>query len=121
MTGPPVSAPPMSGPPMSGPPVSGPPMSGAAPAYPRPPAVMTLQARLRSVPLVTKLVAAVLALVFAALVLISVASTLALRTFLIARMDQELGLVAAAYANYFGDARPSDLSDVPIFVITDYM
>ena len=112
---------PMTGPPVSAPPMSGPPMSGGAPAYPRPPAVMTLQARLRSVPLVTRLVAAVLALVFAALVLISVASTLALRTFLIARMDQELDLVAAAYASYFGDARPSELSDVPVFVITDYM
>jgi two-component system, OmpR family, sensor kinase len=45
---------------------------------------------LRRVPLRTKLVAAVLALVFAALALISAASTFALHSYLIGRMDMQL-------------------------------
>ncbi len=51
-------------------------------------------AKLRSTPLRVKLLAAVLVLVFAALSLISVASTFALRTYLIGRMDEELQGVA---------------------------
>ena len=51
---------------------------------------MPLQARLRSVPLIIKLVAAVLILVFAALMLISVGSTIALRSYLAGRMDDQL-------------------------------
>ncbi|MEV4641575.1 HAMP domain-containing sensor histidine kinase [Actinoplanes sp. NPDC049548] len=49
-----------------------------------------LQTGLRRVPLRTKLVASVLALVFAALTLISAASTYALHTYLVSRMDQQL-------------------------------
>jgi two-component system, OmpR family, sensor kinase len=52
--------------------------------------VATQQPKLRRVPLRTKLVAAVLALVFAALSLISAASTFALHSFLIQRMDNQL-------------------------------
>src|SRR4051794_24490602 len=48
------------------------------------------QASLRRVPLRTKLVASVLALVFAALALISLASTFALHRYLISRMDDQL-------------------------------
>ncbi|HEV8175467.1 MAG TPA: HAMP domain-containing protein, partial [Actinoplanes sp.] len=55
-------------------------------------------AKLRSTPLRVKLLAAVLALVFAALSLISVASTFALRSYLIGRMDEELQGVAAVLA-----------------------
>jgi two-component system OmpR family sensor kinase len=51
---------------------------------------MPVQARLRSVPLLVKLVAAVLILVFAALMLISVGSTIALRSYLAGRMDDQL-------------------------------
>ncbi|BFU42578.1 sensor histidine kinase [Krasilnikovia sp. MM14-A1004] len=47
-------------------------------------------AKVRGTPLRVKLLAAVLALVFAALTLISVASTLALRGYLLSRMDDEL-------------------------------
>jgi len=50
---------------------------------------------LRKVPLRTKLVAVVLALVFAALMLISSASTYALREYLITRMDNSLQYYAA--------------------------
>ena len=52
--------------------------------------VAAQQPHLRRVPLRTKLVAAVLALVFAALSLISAASTYALHSFLIGRMDFQL-------------------------------
>jgi two-component system OmpR family sensor kinase len=53
-------------------------------------AAVPLRARLRRVPLRIKLVAAVLALVFAALVLISVASTFALRYYLVGRLDDQV-------------------------------
>jgi two-component system, OmpR family, sensor kinase len=49
-----------------------------------------LQPRLRRVPLSVKLVAAVLALVFAALTLISAASTYALHSYMIGRLDGQL-------------------------------
>ena len=45
---------------------------------------------LRRIPLLTKLIAAVLALVFAALTLISAASTYALHTYMITRLDAGL-------------------------------
>ncbi|MEV6489392.1 HAMP domain-containing sensor histidine kinase [Actinoplanes sp. NPDC051633] len=48
--------------------------------------------RLRSTPLRVKLIASVLALVFAALTLISVSSTFALRSYMIERMDGELAV-----------------------------
>jgi two-component system OmpR family sensor kinase len=51
---------------------------------------LPLQAGLRSVPLRTKLVASVLVLVFAALALISAASTYALHSYLIGRLDAQL-------------------------------
>jgi two-component system OmpR family sensor kinase len=51
--------------------------------------------KLRLVPLRTKLVAAVLVLVFAALTLISAASTLALRSYLIDRLDVSLSTYTA--------------------------
>jgi two-component system, OmpR family, sensor kinase len=57
--------------------------------------VATQQPKLRRVPLRTKLVAAVLALVLAALSLISAASTYALHSFLVGRMDAQLGTYAA--------------------------
>ena len=52
-------------------------------------------AKLRSIPLRVKLVAAVLALVSAALLLIAVASTVALRLYLVERLDDELVSYAA--------------------------
>ena len=51
--------------------------------------------KLRSTPLRVKLLAAVLALVFAALTLISVSSTFALRTILLDRLDTDLRAVTA--------------------------
>ena len=57
-----------------------------------------LGARLRSTPLRIKLVASVLALVFAALVLIAVASTFALRMYLVDRLDEEVETYGATVA-----------------------
>jgi two-component system OmpR family sensor kinase len=57
--------------------------------------VATQQPKLRRVPLRTKLVAAVLSLVLAALSLISAASTYALHQFLIGRMDVQLKAYAS--------------------------
>src|SRR5689334_12260887 len=54
------------------------------------------QPNLRRVSLRTKLVASVLILVFAALSLISLASTYALHSYLISRMDDQLRVFAAA-------------------------
>jgi two-component system OmpR family sensor kinase len=51
---------------------------------------LPLQTRLRAVPLSAKLVAAVLALVFAALTLISAASTYALHSYMVGRLDDGL-------------------------------
>jgi two-component system OmpR family sensor kinase len=56
----------------------------------------TLQPKLRRVPLRTKLVAAVLALVFAALMLISAASTYAIHKYLIRRIDNSLSSYVVA-------------------------
>jgi two-component system OmpR family sensor kinase len=64
--------------------------------------VATQQPKLRRVPLRTKLVAAVLALVFAALSLISAASTYALHSFLIGRMDTQLQAYAQQAAGWTG-------------------
>jgi two-component system OmpR family sensor kinase len=61
--------------------------------------VAAQQPHLRRVPLRTKLVAAVLALVFAALSLISAASTYALHSFLVGRMDFQLRAYAAQILN----------------------
>ncbi|HEU4349608.1 MAG TPA: ATP-binding protein [Actinoplanes sp.] len=58
---------------------------------------LPIQASLRRVSLRTKLVAAVLVLVFAALGLISAASTYALHSYMIARLDGQLKNFAAAY------------------------
>jgi len=52
-------------------------------------------AKVRSTPLQFKLLAAVLALVVGALMLISVASTVALRSYLMDRIDNELNIVTA--------------------------
>jgi len=67
--------------------------------------VATQQPKLRRVPLRTKLVAAVLALVFAALSLISAASTYALHSFLIGRMDTQLQAYAQQAAGWTGSNR----------------
>jgi len=58
----------------------------------------TVAGRVRSTPLRVKLLASVLALVFAALTLISVSSTFALRRYLLDRMDTELRAFAADVA-----------------------
>ncbi|GGL01341.1 sensor histidine kinase [Mangrovihabitans endophyticus] len=65
--------------------------------------------KLRSTPLRIKLVAAVLVLVFAALTLMSVSSTFALRTYLVGRMDDELAAVIGEMAHdleYYGEIHP---------------
>jgi two-component system OmpR family sensor kinase len=60
---------------------------------------MPLQARLRNVPLAVKLVGAILALVLAALTLISVASTFFLQSYLINRVDDQLRDYVAALSD----------------------
>ncbi len=78
---------------------------------------MPLQARLRSVPLVAKLVAAVLVLVFAALILISVGSTIALRSYLLGRMDDQL----SGLANTINEIKFNpNLSGVGVLPPTNY-
>ena len=57
---------------------------------------LPIQTSLRRVPLRTKLVASVLVLVFAALSLISAASTYALHSYMITRLDSQLQTFAAA-------------------------
>ena len=57
---------------------------------------------LRRIPLRTKLVAAVLALVFAALTLISAASTYALKSYMIGRLDSQLKALAYSAKDYKG-------------------
>ncbi|MEU7902918.1 HAMP domain-containing sensor histidine kinase [Actinoplanes sp. NPDC049118] len=64
-----------------------------------------LHASLRRVPLSTKLVAAVLALVFAALTLISAASTYALHSYMITRLDAGLERFTVTLENLSGDER----------------
>jgi two-component system OmpR family sensor kinase len=66
-----------------------------------------LQPKLRKVPLRTKLVAAVLALVLAALALISAASTFALHRYLLERLDYGLSV----YANTLSKVQ---LGDIPV-------
>jgi two-component system OmpR family sensor kinase len=63
------------------------------------PSRLVAPVRLRRLPLRTKLVAAVLALVFAALALISVATTIALRPYLVGRMDEQLNSLVLTYVN----------------------
>jgi two-component system OmpR family sensor kinase len=63
--------------------------------------------RFQSTPLRVRLLASVLALVFAALTLMSVASTFALRTYLLDRMDTELRTVAVKMAQELDDANTS--------------
>jgi two-component system OmpR family sensor kinase len=67
--------------------------------------VVAQQPHLRRVPLRTKLVAAVLALVFAALCLISSASTYALHRFLIGRTDEQLEVYTKEFVNTFNSYR----------------
>jgi two-component system OmpR family sensor kinase len=75
--------------------------------------VMPLQARLRSVPLVYKLVAAVLVLVFAALMLISVGSTIAMRRYFQNRIDAQLHDYANDFAVVKFDPRLSNVELLP--------
>jgi two-component system OmpR family sensor kinase len=81
---------------------------------------MSVRGGMRSVPLRVKLVAAVLALVFAALTLISVASTIALRTYLLERMDNELKAVSTALATFL-EARSTEIDDLELQVSPEYM
>ncbi|GID95929.1 sensor histidine kinase [Amorphoplanes digitatis] len=70
-----------------------------------------LQASLRRVPLSIKLVASVLALVFAALTLISAASTYALHSYMIGRLDAGLVRFTVTLENLTGEQKlilPSD-------------
>jgi two-component system OmpR family sensor kinase len=79
--------------------------------------VATQQPKLRRVPLRTKLVAAVLALVFAALSLISAASTYALHSFLVARMDTQL----KAYAAETVERGINNINFLTLFLPPDYI
>jgi two-component system OmpR family sensor kinase len=79
--------------------------------------VATQQPKLRRVPLRTKLVAAVLALVFAALSLISAASTYALRSFLVGRMDTQL----KAYAAETVERGINNVNVLAVFLPPDYI
>jgi two-component system OmpR family sensor kinase len=78
-------------------------------------------AKLRSTPLRVKLLAAVLVLVFAALSLISVASTFALRTYLIGRMDEELQGVAAVLAVKLDGLTVRQLTQAEVTLPTEYV
>jgi two-component system, OmpR family, sensor kinase len=88
---------------------------------PQPRATERLAARLRSTPLRIKLLAAVLALVFAALSLISVASTLALRGYLLGRVDNELKSVAGFLAESLEGVSVRQLMQGQVTVPTEYM
>jgi two-component system OmpR family sensor kinase len=79
--------------------------------------VTAQQPHLRRVPLRTKLVAAVLALVFAALCLISSASTYALHRFLIGRTDEQLEV----YSKEIVNAINSDPSTRYVAVPPEYL
>lgn len=68
-----------------------------------------LAAKLRSTPLRVKLLVSVLALVFAALTLISVASTFALRSYLVSRLDDELVNASNALAESLAGLTVQDL------------
>jgi two-component system OmpR family sensor kinase len=78
-------------------------------------------AKLRGTPLRVKLLAAVLALVFAALSLISVASTFALRTYLIGRMDEELQGVASFLAVNLEGVTVRQLMQEKVTLPTEYI
>jgi two-component system, OmpR family, sensor kinase len=77
-------------------------------------------AKFRSTPLRVKLLAAVLALVFAALSLISVASTFALRTYLLSRLDDELRVTASVLAVELEDVSIRQLMQTKANVTTEY-
>jgi two-component system, OmpR family, sensor kinase len=68
--------------------------------------------RLRSTPLRVKLIASVLALVFAALTLISVSSTFALRSYMLSRMDDELVVVTEDLYEQLGNIPLNALDSV---------
>jgi two-component system OmpR family sensor kinase len=74
---------------------------------------MPLHAGLRRVPLLVKLVAAVLALVFAALVLISVGSTIAMRSYFQDRIDTQLRGFADDAEQLTYDPRLADYALLP--------
>jgi len=78
-------------------------------------------AKLRSTPLRVKLLASVLALVFAALSLISVASTFFLRSYLLTRMDDELKAVTAIWADELEGYTVRDMSQGYFTPPTEYM
>ncbi|GAB1642865.1 sensor histidine kinase [Krasilnikovia sp. MM14-A1259] len=75
---------------------------------------------MRATPLRVKLLAAVLALVFAALTLISVASTLALRSYLLSRMDDELKATTANLATNLRGIAVRQL-DPTVYIPSEYM
>jgi two-component system OmpR family sensor kinase len=79
-----------------------------------------LRARLRSVPLRVKLLASVLALVFAALTLISVTSTVALRRYLVGRTDEQLRDYVIAVADPSNLPRRDRQGDGLVLPPTDY-
>src|SRR5690349_12479562 len=74
------------------------------------------QASLRRVSLRTKLVASVLVLVFAALTLISSASTIALHTYLISRLDNQLKELSVDAIGI-----PREAPVVQVYMPMDYM
>ena len=78
-------------------------------------------AKLRSTPLRVKLLAAVLVLVFGALSLISVASTFALRSYLISRVDDELQGVASFLAVNLEGYTVRQLMQAKVTVPTEYV
>jgi two-component system OmpR family sensor kinase len=85
-----------------------------------PPSVQ-LARKLRRTPLRIRLLASLLALVFAALALISVSSTLALRGYLMDRMDNELAAVTASLAKELRTEDPRNLSPQQPGIPSEYM
>ena len=81
----------------------------------------TAAAKLHAMPLRVKLLAAVLALVFGALTLISVASTFALRSYLFSRADDELQNQADVVLAGFALTDYQILTQVRISVPTEYI
>jgi two-component system OmpR family sensor kinase len=93
-------------------------------APPRPvsaPPAVQLAARLRRVPLRVKLLASLLALVLAALTLISVSSTFALRSYLLDRMDTELQAVTKTLAAQLDITDVGELAPQQSGIPTEYM
>jgi two-component system OmpR family sensor kinase len=80
-----------------------------------------LAAKLRRTPLRIKLLASLLALVFAALTLISVSSTFALRSYLLDRMDGDLQAVTSSLAPLLRAGGASRLSPRQDGIPTEYM